>query len=135
MHQRSNSFHLGIAAFLLLGIFATALVHAEATPTTKNEEAATLQKAYSMLKWADRDYDGHRAKAMRAVESACTELGTMAEAKHRGKKAQIASDEAMKQAEDQLMTVKEAAKSAGQDHLLVHVNHALAEIYAALKTK
>jgi hypothetical protein len=135
MNSRNYSFQFAVAALLFVGIISTSVAHAEATLTTKNEEVATLQKTYSMLKWADRDYDGHRVKAMRAVESACSELGVMAESKHHGKKAQIASDEAMAQAEGELKTVKDAAKSAGQDRLLEHVNHALEEIHAALKTK
>ncbi len=39
-------------------------------------EVETLRQAYITLSVADRDYKGHRVRAMKAIEAACKLLGT-----------------------------------------------------------
>lgn len=134
--MRTSSILFGVLAVVLAALVCkVSAANADVSGTTKTQEYQTLDKAYSLLKYADGDYKGHRAKAMRAVEAACHEIGYEAKARHDGRKAQIASDEALQQAANQLNTVKTVASDASQDRLVGHIDRALEEIKAALDNK
>ena len=65
---------LSISMFFA-GLASTAL--AQATPTTPSAAGLikTLKKAHHLLAHANKDYDGHRAKAAEEVHKALKELG------------------------------------------------------------
>jgi hypothetical protein len=74
--------YLGIGVLtLLLGLILGSAAPAQAiiAPKVKNREKAELLKelhaAHKLLAEADRDYDGHRAKAALEVHKAIKELG------------------------------------------------------------
>jgi hypothetical protein len=125
-----------IAIVALVGLVGSVgLAKDVANSQTRAQELGNLQEAYNLLKIADKDYHGHRVKAMRAIESAAKEAGGPAEGKHRGREAQTTSDEQLRQAATILESVSSTASNMGQERLSKHVEKALSEIHTALDIK
>ncbi|HEY1685744.1 MAG TPA: hypothetical protein VGG19_13335 [Tepidisphaeraceae bacterium] len=125
-----------LAFLAVLGFVASfALAKDNASSQTKAQELGNLQEAYDLLRIADHDYKGHRAKAMHAIESAAHEVGGEAGAHRRGHEAQVTSDEQLRQAQTLLESVSSMASQMDQTRLSEHVSHALNEIHTALNTK
>jgi hypothetical protein len=86
--RRNSSCIVGLSISLLFAGWASTVM-AQTTPPAKSAAHAelikTLRSAHKLLAQADRDYDGHRAKAAEEVHKALKELG------YHHKKAQSAS--------------------------------------------
>ncbi len=127
----------------------------------KFEEAEVLRQAYNLITTADRDYDGHRAKAEGAVRAAIKELdhqvmkkgnnaqkaetvkedsaaaaakkaADQAPAKH---EKQVNSDVQLAQALKILVKVRGVLVEKKQTTTLKHVDKAIIELETALKVK
>ena len=95
-------------------------------------EAATLRQAYVYLEASGNSYHGHREKALKAVGTACRELGgpTKGNAHHREQKD--FSDNLLANAKGLLLNVLAHAQAKGQTNVISHVEHAIQEIESAL---
>jgi hypothetical protein len=118
----------------------------------KAELVKELRAAHRLLAEADRDYDGHRARAAEAVHKAIRELvGNHHPAKAAGSgaagaaaaavkkqpaihEAQANSDAQLRQAQGILQTVQ-AELNAHHPKAATHVTLAIGEINTALKIK
>ena len=93
----------------------------------------TLRQAYIILSAADHDYKGHRVKAMKAIEAACTLLGTNISGDGKGHEKQPISDVQLRQA---LSLVQQAEGQVpagkGQKKILAHLDKAISELNIAL---
>ena len=98
-------------------------------------ELQALQQAYALMSGADHDYQGHRVRAMHAVEGACKLLGSSASGPRSGNEAQSASDAQLKQAATLLQTARSMAVSANQVRVVRHLDRALEQLSAALAVK
>ena len=76
---------------------------------TGTPEVQTLHSAYMTLALADHDYDGHRMKAMHALEKACKLLGTDISGDYKDKQPQPTSDDDLRNAQSIIKQV--AARS------------------------
>jgi hypothetical protein len=164
MHLSPNAFRLTIAAALLTGLSGASNGQARPTPkaeAAKVQEAAVLKDAYILMAMGDHDYNGHRAKAMKQTEEAIKILdhsimkdGTKGEkivaakeeiaaareafiAKHQGKlhEAQAISDAQMREAGKLLVKAHEALTQKKHSKVREHVNAAIKDVEAALKTR
>ncbi|HEY1628734.1 MAG TPA: hypothetical protein VGF52_02680 [Tepidisphaeraceae bacterium] len=97
-------------------------------------ECSLLSQAYSTLAKADHDYDGHRKKAMKAIEAACDALGQgIASA---GKiQRQHVSDNQLRAAQRIIERVRDNALQRDQHKVVNHLVDAINEISQALDTK
>jgi hypothetical protein len=92
---------------------------------------AILDDAYATLAQSDHDYKGHRAKAMKQIESAVKELGGHLSGQGKGHEAQGTADAQLRAAEGLLEQVRPSL----QRKPLKHVNAAIAQINIALSIK
>jgi hypothetical protein len=125
------------------------------------KEAEALREAFVLLSAANKDYDGHRAKAMHHVEAAIKVLdaavmkkgtpqqkgATIQEDKSKdvakvadreapaAKENQVVSDDQLKAADVVLRKVGTVMGQNKQAKLLEHVTNAVKEIEAALKVR
>lgn len=129
--MKTRSFLIGITTLCFIAALAGTALPVRAAD--KAEELGRLQQAYDLLKMADKDYHGHRAKAMKAVESACHDLGGGAEGRRAGREAQSTSDGQMRAAQDILESVNGMASD--QHKVSDHISKALDEIHTALEMK
>ena len=138
---------IGLAIFMsFAGLASTAAAQTNnpAASATSSANAAlikTLKQAHYLLAHADKDYDGHRAKAAEAVHKALKDLGCHHKKAKPGSthsshakmhEPQANSDAQLKQALQLLQGVQFAGshpKAAG------HVQHAIREINTALAIK
>jgi hypothetical protein len=133
--SRLSIVHLAILSLVIAFGTSSSIVRAEASSQTRTQELDQLQEAYNLLKIADKDYHGHRAKAMRAIETAAKDINGAAEGKRRGHEAQSTSDEQMRQAKSLLESVQTTASNTSQDRFSSHISKALKEIDTALSIK
>ena len=97
-------------------------------------EIQTLRQAYSLLEAADHDYQGHRAKAMHHIATACRVLGSSEKGDGHGEEAQTQSDGQLQQAQSLLQGV-ESTIAASNAHAGKQVTEAIAELTTALSIK
>lgn len=90
-----------------------------------------LPEAYNLLKVADHDYSGHRARAMHQIEAAAKLIGEHLTGDGHGHEAQVASDDNLRQAQSLLSQAE--AKMAGKP--AVHIQKAVTELSVALAVK
>jgi hypothetical protein len=120
--------------------------HQEQMHLLKSAEARALVQAFALLAGANHDYDGHRAKAMGAVEAAVKALdGNAAKAvaaiRQAAKQAgvvhekQADSDAQLQEAAQALGDVRGTFVKNKQPKVLGHVDAALKEIGIALKIR
>ncbi len=95
-------------------------------------EARALTSAYLILATGDRDYKGHRAKAMHQVETAAKLLGMDIRSEAKGHKPQALSDARLRDARGLLEKVLGAAEVKGQPRISKHITEAIHQINFAL---
>jgi hypothetical protein len=104
---------------------------ASARAETPREE---LVHAYRLLKHADRDYDGHREKALHEVEAAGSELGLDLEGGTWGHdEAQWKSDQKITAARRLLREARDKLESHDRDRIAARLEKAIKELDAALQ--
>lgn len=92
-----------------------------------------LRRSYWILASADKDYDGHRVKAMKQIKEAARMLGLDLNAgDDRTRERQVWSDDRLRTADDLLSHVLNAAEVKGQPRISKHVSNAISEINTAL---
>jgi len=99
---------------------------------TPREEVA---HAFHLLKKADHDYDGHRGKAMREVETAGKALKLELGGEIADKEKQWKSDEQMAEARRLLVEARDKLEKKDRDVIADHLEVAIKEIDEALKVK
>jgi hypothetical protein len=90
-----------------------------------------LAEAYGLMKRADHDYKGHRARAMHQVEAAARLLGEGLGGDGRGHEAQGTSDDQLREAQSVLKGA--CGKIAGL--ALKHVEEAIGQLSTALSVR
>jgi hypothetical protein len=98
-------------------------------------EAQLLRNAYRTLATGDHDYQGHRVKAMHAVEAAAKLLGMDVAGDLRDRTPQPISDEKLREAQSQLTQVLGSAEVKGQKRIVKHLNMAIQHINIALSIR
>jgi hypothetical protein len=90
-----------------------------------------LPEAYGLMKRADHDYKGHRARAMHQVEAAARLIGEGLAGDGRGHETQGSSDEQLRKAQSLLQQA--SGKVAGV--ALKHVEEAIHQLSIALSVR
>ncbi len=99
-------------------------------------EAEMLRRSYWILASADKDYRGHRVKAMRQIKTAAALLGVdLNSGDDRVREKQVWSDDRLRTAGDLLGHVLNAAEVKGQPRISRHVSDAIDEINTALSIR
>jgi hypothetical protein len=98
-------------------------------------EAGMLHRAYRILATGDHDYEGHRAKAMHAVEEAAKLLKLDLKGDAKDHEKQVISDDKLREAQGLITSVLASADVKGQKHIEKHLNEAVHQINVALKIK
>lgn len=127
MKLTSKSVYLKLATIVLavsLGLSAYA--------ETPREE---LAHATRLLKKADRDYEGHRAKAVAEVEVAAHELGLDLGGEVPERERQWKSDEQLKEARRLLRHARDKMEARDRDRVAAHLEVAIKELDVALKIR
>src|SRR6266481_8621380 len=124
MKQTSRLLYLQILA-VTVALSFTARVYAE----TPRED---LVHAYVLLKHANHDYDGHRAKAMAHVEAAGKSLNLRLEGDAKEHERQWKSDQMLTEARQLLSRARGAFEAQDRDRAALHVDKAIAEIDRAI---
>jgi hypothetical protein len=95
-------------------------------------ESKSLTRAYLILATGDRDYKGHRKKAMHEVETAAKLLGMDVRSDAVGHKPQALSDDRLREARGLLEKVLGASEVQAQKRISKHVTAAINQINDAL---
>jgi hypothetical protein len=90
--------------------------------------AGALQEAYGLLATADHDYNGHRARAMKQIESAAKLLGITLKGDGKVREPQGTSDAQLRSAQALLEQVSTGITGAG----LTHLQQAVKQLNVAL---
>ena len=98
-------------------------------------EAQMLRDAYRILATGDHDYDGHRVRAMHAVEAAGKLLGMDLDGDLKDRTPQALSDDKMREAEGLINKVLGDAEVKDQKRIVKHLGEAVKQIHTALKIK
>jgi len=94
-----------------------------------------LIHSYALLKLANADYGGHRAKAMKELEAAGRELGLRLEARGSNHEQQLKSDEQVAEARRILREARDKLEAKDRDRVAARLDKAIVEIDAALKVR
>jgi hypothetical protein len=117
---------------LTLSLSLGATVRAQAPPPAYPPATpALLSQAYAALSAADRDYHGHRARAMHQIQHAAKELGFALAGGGHGHEQQVASDEQLRAAQGFLQQAVTGLPPRAQQH----VQKAIEELNVALSIK
>lgn len=101
-----------------------------------SEEAGMLRRSYWILNWADKDYKGHRARAMKEIKAAAALLGVDLNAgEDKAHEKQAWSDDRLRTADDLLSHVLNAAEVKGQPKISAHVSEAMNQLSIALSIR
>jgi hypothetical protein len=103
---------------------------APAVPGGGNE-IGMLDEAYGLLRRADHDYKGHRARAMRKIEEAAKALGGTVGGRGKGHEAQGSSDAQLRSAQSLLQQAASGLTSAPRHH----IEEAIKQLNIALSVK
>jgi hypothetical protein len=98
-------------------------------------EARALTSAYLILATGDRDYKGHRVKAMHQVEAAAKLLGMDVRSHAKGYKPQALSDARLREARGLLEKVLGASEVKAQSRISKHISAAIKQINDALAVR
>ena len=98
-------------------------------------EAEILRRAYRILATGDHDYDGHRVRAMHAVEEAGRLLGMDLDGDLKDRTPQRLSDDKLREAEGFINQVRGAAEVKDQKRIVRHLNEAVKQINIALRIR
>ena len=127
MKLSSRSRYIQIVAIVLALSFGV-----RAYAETPREE---LAHAYILLKLANADYAGHRAKAMKELETAGKDLGLSLEGRGSEHERQLKSDEQVTEARRLLREARDKLEARDRDRAAAHLEKAIVEIDAALKVR
>jgi hypothetical protein len=95
-----------------------------------------VSHAYQLLKTADRDYDGHRAAAMKDVEEAGQKIGlSLSSFEFPREESQWKSDRKLNEARRLLQDASGKLEEHDRDRASSQVNRAVREIDRALENK
>ena len=98
-------------------------------------EAGMLRRAYKILATGDHDYDGHRVKAMHAVEAAAKGLGFDLWGDDHDRTTQALSDDRLVEAKGLIAQARGAASLKGQKKVDRHLNEAIRQLNVALNIR
>jgi hypothetical protein len=99
-------------------------------------EAEMLRRSYWILASADKDYKGHRVKAMHQIKMAAGLLGVdLNSGDDRTREKQVWSDDRLRTASDLLGNVLNAAEVKGQPRISKHISNAIDQINTALSIR
>ena len=99
-------------------------------------EAEMLRRSYWILASANKDYAGHRVKAMRQIKTAAGLLAVdLNSGDDRTREKQAWSDDRLRTAGDLLQHVLNAAEVKGQPRISNHVSAAINQINLALSVR
>lgn len=98
-------------------------------------EADMLRQAYRTLATGDHDYNGHRVKAMHAVEAAAKLLGMDLSGDLKDRTPQPLSDAKLREAQGLINQVLGSAEVKGQKRVVKHLNLAVNHINTALSIR
>jgi hypothetical protein len=101
----------------------------------KADELSTLEQAYVILARADKDYDGHRAKAMKQIKEASKLMGVKFHGEGKGHERQSVSDAQLREAQAMLEKTSGELQANKQERPLKHVNAAIREVSEALRVR
>lgn len=93
-----------------------------------------LHRAYRILASGDHDYHGHRAEAMSQIHKAADLLGVDLRGDDKDREKQVLSDDRLREARDLLNHVLGASEVKDQVRISRHINLAIKEINAALRS-
>ena len=127
MKLSSRSRYIQIVAIVLALSFGV-----RAYAETPREE---LAHAYILLKLANADYAGHRAKAMKELETAGKDLVLSLEGRGSEHERQLKSDEQVAEARRLLREARDKLEARDRDRAAAHLEKAIVEIDAALKVR
>jgi hypothetical protein len=111
------------------------IVAADVPPLDNASQVSLLSQAYSTLAKADRDYAGHRKKAMKEIVSACDLLGKGVSSSSGKIQRQSVSDDQLRSAQRIIQRVHDVAVEKDQQEVAKHLETAVVEIDLALKAK
>jgi predicted ABC-class ATPase len=111
------------------------IVAADVPPLDNVSEVSLLSQAYSTLAKADRDYAGHRKKAMKEITTACDLLGRGISTSGGKNQRQSVSDNELRAAQRIIQRVRDVAEEKDQQEVVKHLENAVQEIDSALKVK
>lgn len=94
-----------------------------------------LAHSYALLKLANADYGGHRAKAMKELEAAGKDLGLRLEGRGSDHERQLKSDEQVAEARRILREARDKLEAKDRDRVAERLEKAIVEIDAALKVR
>jgi hypothetical protein len=97
-------------------------------------EADMMHRAYRILASGDHDYHGHRAEAMNQIHKAADMLGVDLRGDDKDREKQYLSDDRLREARDLLNHVLGASEVKGQERISHHIDLAIKEINAALRS-
>jgi hypothetical protein len=120
---------------LLLALLVLAFSSNAALAAQPMTELEMLRAAYKTLAHADHDYQGHRVKAMHAIEAACDKLGTDIRGDGKAKETQPTSDNQLKDALAMLQQARTSAADSNQDAVVHHLDVAIKELGIALSIR
>lgn len=100
-------------------------------PTATANAVARLDQAYGLLRQADHDYKGHRARAMHQIEDAARELGAALSGDGKAGEKQATSDSQLHNAQSLLQQA--VGEITGKPHH--HVAQAINQLNIALSVK
>lgn len=108
----------------------------ETVAFSDSAEAGMLRRSYWILDSANKDYDGHRVKAMKQIKTAAGLLGLDLNAgDDRSRERQVWSDDRLRTADDLLSHVLNAAGVKDQPRISKHVSEAMNQISLALSVR
>ena len=94
-----------------------------------------IAHAHRLLKHANGDYAGHRAKAMRELETAGHALHLDLGGELNGHEPQWKSDEQLTEARRLLRDARDKLEQADREHAAAHLDKAIEEIDSALRKR
>jgi len=118
-----------------LNTAAASQVGVQAVAFRDSAEADMLRRAYRTLATGDHDYNGHRIKAMHAVEAAAKLLGMDLSGDLKDRTPQALSDDKLREAQGLITQVLNSAAVKDQKRVVKHLNVAIAHINTALKIR
>lgn len=134
MNTKPSRFFIStIVLTLLLSFGATVRAQSPPPPPPAYPPAtpALLSQAYVALSVADRDYHGHRVRAMRLIEHAAKELGFTLSGGGHVREAQVISDDQLRAAQGLLQQAATGLPPKAREH----VQKAIEQLSIALSIK
>jgi len=115
-----------------------ALVHTRVRSVlnfNESAEADLLRNAYHILATGDHDYNGHRARAMHAIEAAARLVGLDLKGDGQDKVVQSLSDDRLRDAKAMVERASRASSLTGHRDIHKHLSSAVRELDTALQMR